>query len=130
MILRALFWMLKFHKRLIFNKKLFLFTIVRTNLQHKIMSDHGQSFKGTGAQINVQNRFFVESQEMPDEFLNYCANKEDTVDNTKTSFLEVFPKTIVNKVESPDIGMSYSMNPYQGCKQGCIYCYARDSLEY
>ena len=80
--------------------------------------------------MNVHNRFFAESQEMMDDFLNYCALEGDSHDDNKTSFLEVFPKTIVNKVESPDVGMGYSMNIYQGCEHGCIYCFARNSHEY
>ena len=80
--------------------------------------------------MNVHNRFFAASQEMMDDFLNYCALEGDSPDDNKTSFLEVFPKTIVNKVESPDVGMGYSMNIYQGCEHGCIYCYARNSHEY
>jgi DNA repair photolyase len=36
----------------------------------------------------------------------------------------------VNKVTSPDIPLSYSLNPYQGCEHGCIYCYARNTHEY
>ena len=50
--------------------------------------------------------------------------------NPKTKFMEVFPKTLVNKVESPDLRGMYSLNPYQGCEHGCIYCYARNVHEY
>lgn len=92
--------------------------------------EQSQYIKGRGAQKNVHNRFFAESQEMLDEFLNYCAAEMEDPDDNKTSFLEVFPKTIVNKVESPDVGMAYSMNMYQGCEHGCIYCYARNSHEF
>ncbi|MGK4566090.1 PA0069 family radical SAM protein [Flavobacterium sp. 3HN19-14] len=94
------------------------------------MSEESQYIKGRGAQINVQNRFFAESQEMLDDFLNYCEAEGDKPDDNRTHFLEVFPKTIVNKVESPDVGMGYSMNNYQGCEHGCIYCFARNSHEY
>jgi DNA repair photolyase len=94
------------------------------------MNEESQYIKGRGAQINVHNRFFAESQEMLDDFLNYCAVEGDNADDNRTQFLEVFPKTIVNKVESPDVRMSYSMNVYQGCEHGCIYCFARNSHEY
>lgn len=86
--------------------------------------------KGRGAQVNIANRFFELSHEIRDDFLEFCAKEGEIVDNNKTNYLEVFPKTIVNKVDSPDIGMMYSMNPYQGCEHGCIYCYARNSHEY
>lgn len=49
---------------------------------------------------------------------------------TNTQIIEVFPKTIVNAVKSPDLPMEYSLNPYQGCEHGCSYCYARPTHEY
>ncbi|MDP5044666.1 MAG: PA0069 family radical SAM protein, partial [Leeuwenhoekiella sp.] len=62
--------------------------------------------------------------------LNHCNQEGDEPQNLKTLFIDTFPKTIVNKVESPDVGMGYSLNPYQGCEHGCVYCYARNSHEY
>ena len=53
-----------------------------------------------------------------------------TEPNPKTIYMKDNAKGIVNKVDSPDVGMMYSMNPYQGCEHGCIYCYARNSFEY
>ncbi|MEZ4801662.1 MAG: PA0069 family radical SAM protein [Gelidibacter sp.] len=88
------------------------------------------TIKGRGAQLNTHNRFFELSHEMRDDFLEYCAKEGEEADKNKTLYLDVFPKTIVNKVESPDVGMMYSMNMYQGCEHGCIYCYARNSHEY
>lgn len=86
--------------------------------------------KGRGAQVNVSNRFHQHSYETRDDFLNYCAAEGEEARDSKTTIIETFPKTIVNKVTSPDVGMGYSLNPYQGCEHGCIYCYARNSHEY
>ncbi|WP_298237116.1 PA0069 family radical SAM protein [uncultured Algibacter sp.] len=88
------------------------------------------AIKGRGAQLNVPNRFFELSHEMRDDFLEFCKKDGEEADKNKTLYLEVFPKTIVNKVKSPDVGMAYSMNAYQGCEHGCVYCYARNSHEY
>lgn len=48
----------------------------------------------------------------------------------KTKYYEEEPRKIINKVDSPDIPLPYSMNPYQGCEHGCVYCYARPTHEY
>ncbi|MBL4605412.1 MAG: PA0069 family radical SAM protein [Flavobacteriaceae bacterium] len=89
-----------------------------------------ETIKGRGAQLNTHNRFLQHEHIIRDDFLNYCEKEGDTADSNKTSYLEIFPKTIINKVTSPDIGLIYSMNPYQGCEHGCIYCYARNTHEY
>jgi DNA repair photolyase len=82
--------------------------------------------KGRGAQINTDNRF---SQ------FNYDAEGIDGLDEPLdikplTQFFIETPKKILNKVVSEDLPMAYSLNPYQGCEHGCIYCYARNTHEY
>ena len=91
--------------------------------------DPQSKIKGRGAQRNIHNRFFELSHEIRDDFLEYCEKEGEIAENNKTQYIDVYPKTIVNKVTSPDVGMAYSMNMYQGCEHGCIYCYARNSHE-
>ena len=88
--------------------------------------DQPTYLSGRGAQINTKNRFL--KNENTREHIEGIDDWEES--NVSTSYLEQESKTIVNKVESPDVGMSYSMNPYAGCEHGCIYCYARNVHEY
>ena len=82
--------------------------------------------KGRGAQFNTPNKFDKTSTAR--EHIEGIDDWEDAAPDTQ--YIEVAAKTLVNKVDSPDVGMWYSMNPYQGCEHGCIYCYARNSFEY
>lgn len=86
---------------------------------------------GRGAQINTHNRFENQRYEVDHEFLEHLHSQDQDVSlEKKTRIIKVHPKSIVNKVTSPDIGSAWSMNPYQGCEHGCAYCYARNSHEY
>lgn len=81
--------------------------------------------KGRGAQINPPSRF---DKHVYDS--NPLADEDESVKQLRTQFINTNPKTIVNKVISPDIPMDYSANPYQGCEHGCVYCYARNTHPY
>ncbi len=39
-------------------------------------------------------------------------------------------RSIIARNNSPDIPFKQSINPYQGCEHGCIYCYARPTHAY
>jgi len=82
--------------------------------------------KGRGAQYNPKNKFL--KGEYVQEHVEGIDEWEQEV--RKTEYIYDESRTLVNEVKSPDVGMMYSANPYQGCEHGCIYCYARNSYEY
>lgn len=89
-------------------------------------NDNPGYHRGRGAQVNPRNRF------LPTQYVQEHSEGIDEwwQPDAATEYIESHPRTIVNKVDSPDLGMMYSMNPYQGCEHGCIYCYARNAHQY
>lgn len=83
-------------------------------------------FRGRGAQINTHNKFFKNK---------YVCEHIEGLDeaflaNSATQLIESYPKHIISRSDSPDLRFMQSINPYQGCEHGCIYCYARNAHEY
>lgn len=88
--------------------------------------ENSEFFKGRGAQVNTHNKFLKNKY-----VLDYVEGLDEPfLENNATQFFEETPKKIVSESNSPDLSHMYSINPYQGCEHGCIYCYARNSHEY
>ncbi|MEO8793850.1 MAG: PA0069 family radical SAM protein [Daejeonella sp.] len=89
-------------------------------------AENNDFFKGRGAQINTHNKFLKNSYVLdhPEGI------DEEMLENSTTQFYPEHPKKIVSISNSPDLPFMHSINPYQGCEHGCIYCYARNSHEY
>ncbi|MFN0013261.1 MAG: PA0069 family radical SAM protein [Saprospiraceae bacterium] len=85
--------------------------------------------RGRGAQINPSSKYEkIVRDEQPVDWALHADDWEEA--DLRTEYLETHPKTILNAVESPDIPAAWSLNPYQGCEHGCIYCYARNTHPY
>jgi DNA repair photolyase len=83
-------------------------------------------FKGRGAQVNTHNKFLKNKYVLE----HIEGLDEPLLENTATQIYEEHPKKIVSVSNSPDLHFMHSINPYQGCEHGCIYCYARNTHEY
>ncbi|TXF90286.1 PA0069 family radical SAM protein [Neolewinella aurantiaca] len=84
------------------------------------MLQQKQAIGGRGAQLNPANPYHnLRYDEFPDP---------DAA--LRTEYIPTHPKTILNKVTSPDLGFGYGLNCYQGCEHGCVYCFARTTHTY
>jgi DNA repair photolyase len=88
--------------------------------------ENPEFFKGRGAQVNTHNKFIKKKYVLE----HIEGLDEPMLENKATQVFEETPKKIVSESNSPDLSHMHSINPYQGCEHGCIYCYARNSHEY
>src|SRR4051794_8906592 len=52
------------------------------------------------------------------------------VPRAELELYEDHTREILAHNDSPDVGFSWSVNPYRGCIHACAYCYARPFHEY
>ncbi|MCC5932443.1 MAG: PA0069 family radical SAM protein [Cyclobacteriaceae bacterium] len=83
-------------------------------------------FSGRGTYYNPENQY---EKTKRGKFFEEGIDKADKLPAITRSFIDN-SKGILSKNDSPDIPFQYSINPYQGCEHGCIYCYARNSHNY
>src|SRR5471030_2479176 len=88
--------------------------------------ENPEYFKGRGAQVNTHNKFLKNKYVLE----HIEGLDEPMLENSATQIFEEHPKKIVSESNSPDLHFMHSINPYQGCEHGCIYCYARNTHEY
>ena len=77
--------------------------------------------KGRGAGSNRPSRYV---RDEADDDLDYDPATQ------KTEVTERQAKSILNKNQSPDLSFDHTINPYQGCEHGCVYCFARPTHAY
>ena len=87
---------------------------------------HADPRKGRGAGINPEGRFEKGARESFDDGWH----QDEELPPLRTHVTAEHAKSIIQRNESPDIPFTQSINPYQGCEHGCVYCYARPSHAY
>jgi DNA repair photolyase len=88
------------------------------------MPSEQEPIRGRGAADNPANRF---------ELIHYERDPDTPPEEAPapaTQFLRDATRSILVTNDSPDVGFEVSINPYRGCEQGCVYCYARPTHEY
>jgi DNA repair photolyase len=88
--------------------------------------------KGRGATFTPGNRYRRDTREAFDDGWADTADEADAAAPARPrTIVTIQPaRTIIARNDSPDVPFNQSINPYQGCEHGCIYCFARPTHAY
>ncbi len=87
--------------------------------------------KGRGATTNATStRFRLPERETVGVWLDQVQAVDGPTMAVSTAVTELRPKTIISHNQSPDLPFTQSINPFNGCEHGCIYCFARPTHAY
>lgn len=64
------------------------------------------------------------------EHLDDQAREHPSGIQVRTQVFDDDTRSVLNRVDVPDIPFKWTVNPYRGCEHGCVYCYARPGHEY
>lgn len=105
--------------------------------QHVMAAQHAMAaqnaIKGRGATFSPPVRFDAWTRERACDEPTGTAGQgagEEPGAKPVTFVTRRAARSIISRNDSPDIPFEQSINPYQGCEHGCIYCYARPSHAY
>ncbi len=85
--------------------------------------------RGRGAGLSPANRFDRITLSVRGEALDEAMREHPNGVQIPTTTITDASRTVINRVDSPDLGFKWTINPYRGCEHGCIYCYARPTHE-
>jgi DNA repair photolyase len=93
-----------------------------------VTGEHAAPHKGRGAILNPEGRFESLTRDAFDD--GWPVPLPEDPARPRTTVTPLTARSIIQHNDSPDVPFNASINPYQGCEHGCVYCYARPSHAY
>jgi DNA repair photolyase len=84
--------------------------------------------KSRGAVSNPTGRFEAHTRHAVDD--GWHGLNDDQPAPPATTVVDELTRSVICWNKSSDLPFDRSINPYQGCEHGCVYCYARPSHAY